>query len=320
MSPSLDSVNSSPDPAVLLREPDLTAGHLAPPAFTLQPLALWHLLSLDAPVVATVWTWFIARSFRLTLDKVELVGMFLAVWILYVADRLLDSFAWTRPQAARAFDLRSRRFDLRQRHYFHARYRMAFGCSLAVALLILTASVARFPRAEIVLNLVAGTLLAAWFAVVHGVARRFALRLPKELAVGLFFAAAIFIPTLARQPDLWPAVLLPAILFGLLCTMNGLFIHVWEADPARKAHTNADCLTRLLIRNVSRLAWLCCLLPLALAAFGHGGHAEIYGALSLSAAALLALNRFRHAFEPTALRALADFVLLSPLLLAALFR
>lgn len=312
-------MNSSSDPAALLREPNLTAGHVAKLAFTLQPLALWHLFSLDAPMVATGWTWFIARSFRFTLSNVELAGMFLAVWILYVADRLLDSFAWTGPQAPRAFDLRSPRFDLRPRHYFHARYRTAFGCILAVAILILASSVTRFPYAEIVLDLVAGTLLAAWFAVIHGVARMFALRLPKEIFVGLFFATATFIPTLARQPKSWPSVLLPAVFFGLLCTINGLFIHAWEANPERRAGDDADCLTRLLIGNVSRLAWLCCILPLALAAFGREGHAEIYCAISLSATALLALNRFRQAIEPITLRALADFVLLSPLLLAALF-
>jgi hypothetical protein len=53
-------------------------------------LHLWHLLSLDAPSVADLWTWFIAATLRARIPRFVPCAMFLMVWILYVGDRLLD--------------------------------------------------------------------------------------------------------------------------------------------------------------------------------------------------------------------------------------
>ena len=45
----------------------------------------WHLLSLDAPTVATLWTIFVARACRVELPASFAGAMFLAVWIIYAA-------------------------------------------------------------------------------------------------------------------------------------------------------------------------------------------------------------------------------------------
>ena len=80
---------------------------------THSPLALWHLLSLDAPTVAALWTWFIARANHLQLPLSATVAMGLAVWMLYAADRLLDA--------------QSTHHDpLEARHLFHHRHHTAF--------------------------------------------------------------------------------------------------------------------------------------------------------------------------------------------------
>src|SRR5215469_2732137 len=44
------------------------------------PLARWHLLSLDAPTVAAVWVWFVAASNQIHLPLVSALAMALAVW------------------------------------------------------------------------------------------------------------------------------------------------------------------------------------------------------------------------------------------------
>src|SRR5580704_686089 len=80
------------------------------------PFTLWHLLSLDAPTVAALWTWFIASANHLHLPAVSIVAMFLAVWMLYATDRLLDA----RHISA------SNSCDLEARHYFHDRFRGVF--------------------------------------------------------------------------------------------------------------------------------------------------------------------------------------------------
>jgi hypothetical protein len=55
------------------------------------PLALWHLLSLDAPTIAALWTWFIASANHIHLPIASTLAMALAVWMLYAADRLMDA-------------------------------------------------------------------------------------------------------------------------------------------------------------------------------------------------------------------------------------
>ena len=61
-------------------------------------LTHWHLLSLDAPTVATVWTLYIASAAHLHLPLRLPVAMFSSVWLLYAVDRLLDSRILATPQ------------------------------------------------------------------------------------------------------------------------------------------------------------------------------------------------------------------------------
>jgi len=59
-----------------------TTIQVAAPARNTNPIALWHLLSLDAPSVAAVWVWFIARSQHIALPGASPAAMALAVAIL----------------------------------------------------------------------------------------------------------------------------------------------------------------------------------------------------------------------------------------------
>jgi hypothetical protein len=107
-----------------------TTTHLAAPARATSPLALWHLLSLDAPTVAALWTWFIARAAGIHLPAASPIAMALAVWIVYAADRLLD--------ADRA-DSAPLRAELEARHRFHHRHGRAFAVGIAAAVIALGA-------------------------------------------------------------------------------------------------------------------------------------------------------------------------------------
>src|SRR6185295_17351052 len=55
------------------------------------PVWLWmNLLSLDAPLVAVVWQDFLARVYPSVLRPAGRWALGLAVWAIYLADRLLD--------------------------------------------------------------------------------------------------------------------------------------------------------------------------------------------------------------------------------------
>jgi hypothetical protein len=276
------------------------------------PFARWHLLSLDAPTVAVVWTWFVARAYRVDLPPASLAAMVVAVWALYAGDRLLD---------ARLFDsdLPLQPNELEARHLFHYRHRRAFLAGIGLAAAVLGALVPALGLAAIRLYLVEGALLAAWFAVLHGT--HSAHRLPKEIAVGLFFSAAIFIPTVTRRPGtLNLGLFLSAILFAALCGLNCLFIYAWEHDgadrqPARRAHAT----TRLAVARLPPLAVLLAAAGLAASCISRQS-LLIAAACALAAALLLVLDRRRRWFSRTHLRAAADLALLTPLLLAPFLR
>ncbi len=266
------------------------------------PLTLWHLLSLDAPTVAALWTWFIARSAGIALPFAAPAAMFVAVWILYAADRLLD--AHNADPAT-----------LEDRHHFHHRHRTFFVLMIAAAAITLTALAPALLPSAVRLYALLGALLAGWFLLIH-VRLAHERRLPKELAVGLFFAAAIFIPTVARRPDLRLHLLAPAILFGAACALNCIFLYAWEHPHLRP---NANWTTRIALQHLTAIAiatltasLLCAALLLSLAA--------IPAATALSILLLLTLHRLRTRIPPLPLRAAADLALLTPLLIAPFIR
>ena len=281
-------------------------------------VVLWHLLSLDAPSVATVWTLFIASVAHLHLPLRVPFAMFATVWMLYAADRLLDS----RILATTHVNSRSiasnisvpEALGLEARHFFHHRHRRPLIAGILLCALLLAVLVPQLDPAAIRLDLVLGSLLFGYFVLIHATAS--AHRLPKEISVGLFFAAAIFIPTVARAPQLRLTLLPVAVLFAVLCSLNCLFIYRWEhatdciASPSFPGLSQPHRLTRGALRYLSPTAVFVVVASLALAVATH--HLTPCP-IALSALLLLCLHRLRTRLAPLTLRAAADFVLLTPL-------
>jgi len=290
---------------------------LALPARAASPLARWHLLSLDAPTVAALWTWFIARCCHVRLPLTAPAAMALAVWILYALDRLLDA----RLLDARGLDAPHARLTsgLEARHLFHHRHRRAFAIGIALAAAALACLLPTLDPTAIRLYLIEGALLVAWFVLLHVILqathsarRRPARHLPKEIAVGLFFSAAVFIPTVARQPGLRAALLPAAILFAALCSLNCLFIYAWEHEGLDASLAHAT--TRLALARLPALAVAEVIATTALALFKPGAAKPVLAACALAAALLLILHRNRRRLSRNHLRAAADLALLTPLL------
>jgi hypothetical protein len=265
-------------------------------------LANWHLLSLDAPSVAAVWTVFIARCAGLTLPWEGPAAMFAAVWMLYAADRLLDA----RPLADG-----SAPGELEARHRFHHLHRKSFLSCIVLAAVMLAILLPRMNAAALRLYCLLAALLAAWLLLVHLLPAHGAdaHRLPKELAVGVCFPAAVFIPTVARTASPVHELLLSAIFLGLVCTLNCLFIYAWEHPDLRSASWSTRWaaqrlvpLTATVIAAAAFVAWL-----------GHGPLRPISAACALSGTLLGLLHLRRGKFKPVSLRAAADFSLLTPL-------
>ncbi len=234
--------------------------------------------------------------------------MAIAVWMLYAADRLLDSGS-------------TRQDKLEARHIFHHRHRSIFLIGIVLSSVALTLLLPRLDGQSIRLYLILGGLVFGYFVLIH--AARSAHRLPKEIAVGIFFAAATFIPTVARRPGLRLELLAPALLFAMLCSLNCLFIYAWEHPLGHSALARdhpAHAVTRFALRYLRLIAMAVVVAGTALAVFDSFAPWQIPFATAIAAALLLVLHHRRGTILPTTLRAAADLVLTTPLLLILFHR
>src|SRR5688572_15126780 len=81
-----------------------------------------NVLSLDAPVIAVLWQGFLVAVFDTPITLAARVSLGLAVWAIYIADRLLDT---REPQAGATT----------ARHAFHSRHRLSMSWLLAAVIL-----------------------------------------------------------------------------------------------------------------------------------------------------------------------------------------
>jgi hypothetical protein len=206
--------------------------------------------------------------------------------------------------------------ELEDRHFFHHRHRAAFLTGIAAAAIALAALLPCLDPAALHLYFAEGAALLAWLLILH--ATRSAHRLPKEIAVGLFFSAAVFIPTIARQASLRTSLLPTAILFAALCSINCLFIYAWEHEGSFANGHPPHISTRIAIQHLPALSSGLLLAAILCALVGPPATQSLSIACALSFALLLTLHTTRHRLSRLHLRAAADLALLTPLLLLPL--
>jgi hypothetical protein len=287
----------------------------------------WHLLSLDAPSVATLWAFSFARALHITLPAASLLLLFAGTWLLYVADRILDGL---RPTAR-----------LRDRHVFYIRHRAAvLAAAIPVSIFLAWLCFAHMLPAARRDDLILFAAAAAYFFLVHLRGRSIERWFPKELVVALIFASATAVPayvriTLRPEPtsvfhatpiaNHFSAVLrLLATLFAALCWLNCVAIEKWETlagpirptqrrdSPAQMANPTARWAQHHL-RRISVAITLSALAGAVLLLRSNSAAAELCSAAGLSSALFLALDRAP--LSPFHLRIAADAALLTPLLL-----
>ena len=249
--------------------------------------------------MAAVWVVFVGRSVGVRLPWVEPAAMFVAVWMIYAADRLLD---------ARVLDSGVGKVDgLEERHRFHHAHRTGFLAGIGVAALGLLYLLHRIDARALHLYALLATLLGVWMLLIHvrGANHR---RLPKEIAVGLFFPAAVFIPTVARDPGMRLSLLPVAVLLAGVCALNCLLLYAWEHPKDR---SGAHGTTRWAMGHLDALAAGLVVAAGAGVVWQRGGLAVACG---LSVGLLWGLDRVRGRVGAINLRAAADLVLLTPLL------
>jgi hypothetical protein len=193
------------------------------------------LLSLDAPLVAILWQLLFAATLRTRVAPAATAVMALAVWLIYVSDRILDSF-----QA-------DENTQQPLRHRFYRAHRMAF-LPPFLAILVFTCWLAftqldpRTLRAGIVLGLAIGF----YFVAVHALGRRAQECFPKELVVAILFAAGSCLPVWVEIREFEMPLLLPISLFVVVLWMNALLIEYTEWLRLREGEADRPHSTTIL--------------------------------------------------------------------------
>jgi hypothetical protein len=267
----------------------------------------WHLLSLDAPTVAGLWCWSFGRAAHIELPSFSPLVLALGTWLVYVADRILDGLdPANRPR-------------LRERHYFYCRHRRAFLVAGVVISPFFAWIVFRWLSQEVRLEDSAVFAVAAlYFLLVHAHGRFAERWLPKELAVGLLFAAGTAIPAWARIPGQRLEITPMVGVFAILCWLNCVAIENWESPAADSIHAT----TAWAGKNLQSLSSAVFVLSLVLAFIHRHDDAQIclFSASAIAALLLFGLASGRRFLTAMQARVAADMAMLTPVLFAAWMR
>ena len=262
------------------------------------PLWAWPtVLSLDAPLVALVWQGLFHQTFAVDLIWREAAVLALSVWLIYLADRWLDAaeLDLTKPHSFR--------------HAFYARHKRSVVIVWLVILSIDTALIVTTLSArQLRVGLVLGAFVLIYLLGVH--ALKPLARYSKELQVGLAFGVGTSLLLWSQQASVELSV--ATVLFAGLCTLNCLFIALWERD-LDVAQEQVS-----LLGSSPKTAHFIPILTgffILVTTFSYTLQPPVFTvALSLAALLLLGLHTLQAKLSLTALRVLADVALLTPLL------
>ena len=263
-----------------------------------------NVLTLQAPVVAVLWQLLLARSMHLRLNPFEPWALALAVWLIYVADHLIDTAqpvrsAWEPP-----------RKDFCRRHW---------GTFLAIAVVVAFLLAACVSRLLWVATVRGGCQLllgvAGYFTLIHVMPSHWRRDWPREIAVAVLFTVGTFGAVFLANGQQAKPLLAPSLLFMLLCWANCSLIETWEwqatGSPAAEAPNR---LARWAAEHVISVSALLAVMSglLRLASFLP---AEFALALCLSGALLSLLSICRRAVPVRLVSPAADLALCAPLVL-----
>lgn len=298
-------------PAVLVDGPRVVPSEQRKPLWLLP-----NLLSLDAPLVAVVWLYIFAKTWRVEyLPWAVYVSLALIVWVIYVTDRLLDASL----SGAGAGKLEAR-------HEFHRRHGKIFKrLAIVAAITAMVLVVLRLPMTVFGFSIggsgsngyaVLGLCLVGGFFVLSLFSTSDPNEIPhaKNVLAGLSFAyGTAMLAHLYTGFEMWELVRSRELIsFGVLCVLNISAIDLWEhdnrcGDPEIKAGNELALTLPLTFLGGAALVF---------AAQDHEMTTRPFFYAILTGAALLhILNRSRARFSMDALRVLADVALLVPFLI-----
>lgn len=284
------------------------------------PWWLWpNLLSLDAPVVALAWAWMFAKCWGVMSVPWQLwVTLGLAVWIIYVVDRVLDVKFLTKAD---------RSHELAKRHDFHHKYRSFFIVGVVIAAgVCLYFSMFHLARTVMqyglfVMAFASVYFLFAWTYSKSRKERKGDAGMMKNLIAGLTFAYGASAGVHAYAP------LLPfgdmtfsseVLLFAALCVLNMNAIDFWNLEGEEEEDAAAVLnLATLLLAGVSMFIYMSTLQREAIFFNEDYYHEQAFYkpfavGMLVGSASFFLLNQGRRRLSGDAYRVLVDIAVVAP--------
>jgi hypothetical protein len=256
-------------------------------------------LSLDAPAVSLAWLALLSRTLGVALDWSAPVVLGLSVWLAYAADRWIEG--WRLPPA----QVRT------PRHHFYQRWR---GPVSLVWLFILAVDLSvasiRLPPRTILAGWAVTAAVAAYLLSHQLVHRTRRWRLPKEMCVAILLTAGIgvFLVEIADPV----AMAIPLGLFAAACFVDCALISSWERDVDRVQQQSSLALDSRFASWIPWTPWILAIAAAALGVAGPGAGRAVAACAAASGVLLGLVDRFQPRLGWRRARALADLVLLTP--------
>jgi hypothetical protein len=260
------------------------------------------MLSLDAPTVALVWQWEVARAagVRLAASRAFILGS--SIWMAYVADRWIEGWRLA-PQQIRT-----------QRHAFYQRSRWPVAAVWAATLVAdVAVSCVALDRRELQAGLLLLVPVSAYLLSHQLVHRHHRWRVPKEACVALLLGGGVALFVVAAPAASFAPAAVPVALFTLLCLANCALISVWE-EAVDRDHGQTS-LARQFQRGAAfgrALPWLLGAAAAVAAAASRGAPRGAAESAAASCMLLAAVDRIQPRAGWALARVLADLALMTP--------
>jgi len=248
------------------------------------------------------WLGLFAQIFRIPLQTGNCLALFLTAWLIYLADRLADSTS-LKPGVPRSL---RQGFCERHREIWIATILLVGGFDAYV--IWRTTALATF-----LVGTVVGTLALIYLVINHPLGLVWRLLPAKELAIGLLFTAGTLVALMPAVPPMTLSFVASVVAFAALCSLNCISIANWERDLDR-AQEKISIGTRHpgIARRAGIISAGLALASLAIA-IGHRQATPLVACLFSSGLLLAWLNSSWVRFTDDERTALADLVLLTPI-------
>jgi len=270
----------------------------------IQPWLWPNVVSLDAPAIAVLWQLLLARGLRVQLNPVEPLVLALAVWSVYVSDRILDAL---RPAAGG--------WEPARKKFYRRHFRAAACVGLCLTALVIPVAHYLLKRSTFDGGLALTIPVICYLALVHLAPMQWRECWPREAVVAFLFTLGTFMGVwIVNGRNIQPLAA-PAILLSLLCWANCSAIEAWEwqSSSSHSAVGAPSGSSRWAAKHLSVMATGIAMLAAAMS-FLSVAPASFSVAAFGSGMALALLGACRSHLRVSVLRVAADAALCTPLL------